>query len=50
MIEEINKTKEDHIITLEILWNFYINIRKSIVSQREVNMDTVNYVTSFRAH
>ena len=34
MIEEINETKEDHIITWKILWNFYINIRK-VSSVRE---------------
>lgn len=34
MIEEINETKEDHIITLEDPWNFYINIRK-VSSVRE---------------
>ena len=33
---KINKTQEKHIITLEDLLNFYIDIKKSIVSQREV--------------
>ena len=49
MIEEINETKEDHIITLEDPLEFLHQHKKSIVSQREVNMDTVNYVTSLRA-
>ena len=49
MIEEINETKEDHIITLEDPLEFLHQYKKSIVSQREVNMDTVNYVTSLRA-
>ena len=42
-------TKEDHIITLEDPLEFFHQHKKSIVSQREVNMDTVNYVTSLRA-
>ena len=42
-------TKEDHIITLEDPLEFLHQHKKSIVSQREVNMDTVNYVTSLRA-
>ena len=49
MIEEINETKEDHIITLEDSLEFLHQHKKSIVSQREVNMDTVNYVISLRA-
>ena len=49
MIEEINEIKEDHIITLEDPLEFLHQHKKSIVSQREVNMDTVNYVTSLRA-
>ena len=49
MIEEINETKEDHIITLEDPLEFLHQHKKSIVSQREVNMDTINYVTSLRA-
>ena len=39
MIEEINETKEDHIITLEDPLEFLHQHKKSIVSQREVNMD-----------
>ena len=49
MIEEINETKEDHIITLEDPLEFLHQHKKSIVSQIEVNMDTINYVTSLRA-
>ena len=49
MIEEINETKEAHIITLEDPLEFLHQHKKSIGSQREVNMDTVNYVTSLRA-
>ena len=41
--------KQDHIITLEDPLEFLHQHKKSIVSQREVNMDTVNYVTSLRA-
>ena len=49
MIEEINETKEDHIITLEDPLEFLHQHKKSIVSQREVKMYTVNYFTYLRA-
>ena len=49
MIEEINETKEDHIITLEDPLEFLHRHEKSIVSQREINTDTENYLTALRA-
>ena len=49
LIDQINSTREEHIITLEDPLEFLHQHKKSIVSQREVNMDTVNYVTSLRA-
>ncbi len=49
IIDQINKTKEDHIITLEDPLEFLHRHNKSIVSQREINVDTENYVTALRA-
>lgn len=49
MIEEINEIKEDHIITLEDPLEFLHRHEKSIVSQREINTDTENYLTALRA-
>ena len=49
LIDKINTEQEAHIITLEDPLEFLHQHKKSIVSQREVNMDTVNYVTSLRA-
>ncbi len=44
IIDQINKTKESHIITLEDPLEFLHRHDKSIVSQREINVDTENYV------
>lgn len=49
MIDRINKTKEKHIITLEDPLEFLHRHNKSIVSQREINVDTESYVTALRA-
>ncbi len=49
MIDEINRTKEDHIITLEDPLEFLHSHKKSIVSQREISTDTVSYVTALRS-
>lgn len=49
IIDQINKTKESHIITLEDPLEFLHRHDKSIVSQREINVDTENYVTALRA-
>ena len=49
MIHEINKTQQKHIITLEDPLEFLHRHDKSIVSQREINVDTENYVTALRA-
>lgn len=49
LIDKINHEREAHIITLEDPLEFLHQHKKSIVSQREVNMDTINYVTSLRA-
>ena len=49
MVDNINKTREEHIITLEDPLEFLHRHDKSIVSQREINVDTENYVMALRA-
>ena len=49
LINEINKTQEKHIITLEDPIEFLHRHQKSIVSQREVKVDTKSYVVALRA-
>ncbi|MCP1102359.1 twitching motility protein PilT [Aequitasia blattaphilus] len=49
MIDDINKTKEKHIITLEDPLEYLHRHNKSIVSQREIHDDTESYVTALRA-
>lgn len=49
MIDHINKTKEAHVITLEDPIEYLHRHNKSIVSQREVRVDTDSYVTGLRA-
>ena len=49
IIDHINKTYDKHIITLEDPLEFLHRHNKSIVSQREINVDTESYVTALRA-
>ena len=49
MIDQINRTQQKHIITLEDPLEFLHRHNQSIVSQREINVDTDNYVTALRA-
>ncbi len=49
MIDHINKRYHKHIITLEDPVEFLHRHEKSIVSQREINVDTKSYVTALRA-
>lgn len=49
LIDEINRTREDHIITLEDPLEFLHSHKKSIVSQREICTDTQSYVKALRA-
>lgn len=49
MINHINKNYNKHIITLEDPLEFLHRHDKSIVSQREINVDTESYVTALRA-
>lgn len=49
IINQINRTQHKHIITLEDPLEYLHRHEKSIVSQREINVDTENYVTALRA-
>ncbi|MEF2615815.1 PilT/PilU family type 4a pilus ATPase [Faecalibacillus faecis] len=49
IINQINQTQEKHIITLEDPIEYLHKHQKSIVSQREVKVDTQSYVTALRA-
>lgn len=49
IIDRINKTRSGHIITIEEPIEFLYRNDKSIISQREVALDTHDYVTALRA-
>lgn len=49
IINQINKSQHKHIITLEDPLEYLHRHDQSIVSQREINVDTENYVTALRA-
>lgn len=49
MIDEINNTQARHIITLEDPIEYLHRHKKSIITQREIAVDTENYVTALRA-
>lgn len=49
IIDKINKTRNNHIITLEEPIEFLHKNDKSIISQREIHADTEDYVTALRA-
>lgn len=49
LIDQINSTREEHIITLEDPLEFLHHHKKSIVSQREVSSDTESYKVALRA-
>lgn len=49
IIDHINQSRDEHIITLEDPLEFLHRHDRSIVSQREINVDTENYVTALRA-
>lgn len=49
IIDYINKNKQKHIITLEDPLEFLHRHEQSIVSQREISVDTESYVTALRA-
>lgn len=49
MIDDINRNFEKHIVTLEDPLEFLHQHKKSIISQREINVDTESYVSALRA-
>lgn len=49
IIDRINRTRSDHIITLEDPLEFLHRHDRSIVSQREISTDTESYVKALRA-
>lgn len=49
IIDEINKTRNGHIITLEEPIEFLHKNKMSVISQREVHTDTLGYVEALRA-
>lgn len=49
IIDQINRTRNCHIITLEDPIEFLHRDQKSIVSQREIAIDTVDYLSALRS-
>lgn len=49
IIDEINKTRNAHVITLEDPIEYLHRHNKSVVTQREIGTDTDSYVTGLRA-
>lgn len=49
LIDRINRTRECHIITLEDPIEFLHRNKRSIVSQREIAIDTVDYLSALRS-
>ena len=49
MIDEINRTTNKHIVTIEDPIEFLIRDRKSILSQRELGVDTTTYSRALRS-
>lgn len=49
LIDRINSTRNSHIITLEEPIEFLHPHKKSVVSQREITLDTESYLTALRA-
>lgn len=49
MIDEINRTQNTHILTIEDPIEFLIRDRKSIITQREIGTDSTSYARALRA-
>ena len=49
IIDHINKTRDCHIITLEDPIEYLHKNQRSIVSQREISIDTADYLSALRA-
>ena len=49
MIDRINESRKGHIITIEDPIEFLHRHKQCLISQREINIDTKNYIQSLRA-
>lgn len=49
MIDEINETMADHIITIEDPIEYVFHHKKSIIAQREINADTWSFANALRS-
>lgn len=49
MVDEINRTRNLHILTIEDPIEYLIRDRKSIITQREIGVDAVSYGRALRA-
>lgn len=49
LIDRINETRESHIVTLEDPIEYLHTHKKSIISQREISIDTEDYISALRA-
>ena len=49
LIDKINESRTDHIITLEDPIEYLHSHKKSVVNQREIGLDTQSYANSLRA-
>lgn len=49
LIDRINRTRQAHVITLEDPIEYLHRNQKSIISQREIAIDTENYLSALRA-
>lgn len=49
MVDYINETKDRHIITLEDPIEYLFRHKKSIIEQREIGIDTINFANALRS-
>lgn len=49
IVDQINSNYEKHIITLEDPLEYLHRHKKSVISQREMSVDSINYVSALRA-
>lgn len=49
LIDQINKTRAGHIITIEDPIEFFHQHKKCLISQREISHDTQNYLTALKS-
>ncbi len=49
MVDRINTTRSDHVITIEDPIEFLHRDKRSFINQREVEVDTANFSTALRA-